>query len=171
MNSTTVRKTPRNTGSSLKALYRATQTKTQFNAEHYDAFCIAPLRQQGTAGLCGRFCWPGTELWSYKLEMPSSRHSTRTGIRLERKIDPPHGLTRSLREAGFAHMTRMATGAKTEGSKGWIAEHLGRRRQCKSPKGEELCKELRHERKALAGGRYQLLTSNSEMGDYLCSET
>ena len=43
-----------------------------------------------------------------------------------------------LRETSFARMTRMATEAKTEGTRRWIAERSSGRRQCKPPKGSAI---------------------------------
>ena len=68
-----------------------------------------------------------------------------------------------IRETSFAHMARMAT----EVSK-WIVDHVDRRRRYSPPKGQKLRKELRHERKALAGRYYQLLSGHAATGDYLC---
>ena len=74
-----------------------------------------------------------------------------------------------LRQASFAHMTRVTTEAKTEGTSRWMASHIQRRRGYRPPKGGKLRKELQHERKALAGRHYQLHSGHAATGAYLCS--
>ena len=56
-----------------------------------------------------------------------------------------------LRETSFAHMTRRATEARSAGVEKWIGDHVKNKHRYTPPKGPQLCKELRHERKALAG--------------------
>jgi hypothetical protein len=73
-----------------------------------------------------------------------------------------------LREMSFAHMARIATEAKSTGASRRIGDHINRRRRYSPPKGQKLRKELRHERKALAGRYYQLLSGHVATGDYLC---
>ena len=73
-----------------------------------------------------------------------------------------------LRETSFAHMARRVTEAKAAGVKEWIVDHVNRRRRYSPPKGQKLRKELRHERKALAGRYYQLLSGHAATGGYLC---
>ena len=74
-----------------------------------------------------------------------------------------------LGEMSFAHMARTATEAKSTGVGEWIRSHVNCRRRYCQPKGEKLRKELRHERKALAGRYYQLLSGHAATGDYLCN--
>ena len=73
-----------------------------------------------------------------------------------------------LRETSFAHMARRATEARSAGVIKWIVDHVNRRRRYSPPKGQKLRKELRHERKALAGRYYWLLSGHATTGDYLC---
>ena len=76
---------------------------------------------------------------------------------------------RHLRETSFAHMARRASKARSSGIEKWIGDHVDCRRRYKPPKGPKLRKELRHERKALAGRYYQLLSGHAATGDYLCN--
>ena len=81
-----------------------------------------------------------------------------------------HAVDRAyFREPGFAHMARVTTEAETEGTDRWIASHIQRRRRYRPPKGGKLRKELRHERKAIAGRFYQLLSGHGAPGAYLSS--
>ena len=73
-----------------------------------------------------------------------------------------------LRETSFAHMTRRVTEARSAGVSKWIVDHVNRQRRYSPPKDPKLRRELRHERKALAGRYYQLLTGHAATGDYLC---
>ena len=74
-----------------------------------------------------------------------------------------------LRETSLEHMARAATEARAAEVSKLIVDHIsGRRRYCPA-KGEMLRKELRHERKALAGLYYQLLSGLAATGDYLCN--
>ena len=59
-----------------------------------------------------------------------------------------------LCETNFAHMTRRVTEARAAGVSKWTVDHVNRRRRYSPPKGQKLRKELRHERKALAGRYY-----------------
>ena len=68
-------------------------------------------------------------------------------------------------------MTRMAAEARSAGVRKWIVDRVGRRRRYKPPKGQKLRKEHRHERKALVGRYYQLLSGHAATGDYLCNKT
>ena len=69
-----------------------------------------------------------------------------------------------LREMSFAFMTSMTTEARAKGTAKWITDHVNaRRRYCPPKERGRLGKELRHERKALAGRYYQLLS----IGGYL----
>ena len=52
----------------------------------------------------------------------------------------------------------------------WIVDHVNRQRRYSPPKDPKLRKELRHERKALAGRYYQLLSGHAAIGDYLCNK-
>ena len=72
-----------------------------------------------------------------------------------------------LRETSFAHMARRVTEARAAGVSKWIVDHVNCRRRYSPPKGQKLRKELRHERKALAGRYYQLLSGHAATGDYL----
>ena len=74
-----------------------------------------------------------------------------------------------LRETSFAHMTR-ATEARSAGVEKWIRDHVKNKHRYTPPKGPQLRKELRHERKALAGRYYQLLSGHAATGDYLCNK-
>ena len=56
----------------------------------------------------------------------------------------------------------------THGVTTWATQHVDRRRRFKPPKGDELRKELRHERKALASRYCQVFPGPAVAGDYLC---
>ena len=75
-----------------------------------------------------------------------------------------------LRETSCAHMTRRATEARSAGVAKWIGDHVKNRHRYTPPKRPKLRKELRHERKALAGRYYQLLLGHAATGDYLCNK-
>ena len=75
-----------------------------------------------------------------------------------------------LRETSFAHMIRKATEARSAGVAKWIGDHVKNKHRYTPPKGPKLRKELRHERKALAGRYYQLLSGHAATGDYLCNK-
>ena len=75
-----------------------------------------------------------------------------------------------LRETSFAHMTRRTTEARSAGVAKWIGDHVKSKHHYTPPKGPKLRKELRHERKALAGRYFQLLSGHAATGDYLCSK-
>ena len=70
-----------------------------------------------------------------------------------------------LRETSFAHMTRMATEARSAGVEKWTVDHVKSERRYIPPKGPKLRKELRHECKALAGRYYQLLSGHAATYD------
>ena len=70
------------------------------------------------------------------------------------------------REASATHTTRMAAGARSAGVGKWIVDVKGGC-TCGPPKGPKLRKELRHERKALAGRYYQLLSGHAVIDGYL----
>ena len=55
-------------------------------------------------------------------------------------------------------------------AKRWIVDHVNHRRRYEPPKGQELQKELRHERKALTGRLYQPPSGRAEIGGYLCNK-
>ena len=63
----------------------------------------------------------------------------------------------------------MATEARPAGVAKWIGNHVKSKHRYTPPKGPKLRKELRHERKALAGRYYQLLSGHAATGDYLCN--
>lgn len=67
----------------------------------------------------------------------------------------------------LAHMTKMATEARSEGVERWIVDHVESRRRYE---GQKLRKKLCHERKALAGCHYQPLSGCAATGDYFCNE-
>ena len=75
-----------------------------------------------------------------------------------------------LRETSFAYMSRKATEARFAGVAKWIVDHVKNKHRYTPPKGPKLRKELRHERKALAGRYYQLLSGHAATGDYLCNK-
>ena len=56
-----------------------------------------------------------------------------------------------LCETSFAYMSRKATEARSAGVAKWIVDHVKNKHRYTPPKGPKLRKELRHERKALAG--------------------
>ena len=56
-----------------------------------------------------------------------------------------------LRETSFAYMSRKATEVRSAGVAKWIVDHVKNKHRYTPPKGPKLRKELRHERKALAG--------------------
>jgi hypothetical protein len=64
----------------------------------------------------------------------------------------------------FVLMTRLATEARSDGTSSWIASHIRRRHGYRPPRGGGLRKDLRHERKALAGRYYQLLSGHAATG-------
>ena len=67
-------------------------------------------------------------------------------------------------------MTRKATEARSAGVAKWIGDHVKNKHRYTPPKGPKLRKELRNERKALAGRYYQLLSGHAATGDYLCNK-
>lgn len=76
-----------------------------------------------------------------------------------------------LSETSFAHMARTATKASAEGIAKWIAEHVDLRRKYKPPKeARNIRKERCHERRALPGRHYQLLSGRAAIGSYLCDK-
>ena len=75
-----------------------------------------------------------------------------------------------LRKISFAHMTRMATEARSAGMAKWIEDHVKSKHRYTPPKGPKLRKELRHEHMALAGRYCQLLSGHAATGEYLCNK-
>ena len=76
-----------------------------------------------------------------------------------------HAVDRAyLRETCLAHMNRVTAEVRTEGTGRWIASYIQRRRGYRLPGGLKLRKELLHERKAIAGRYYQLLSGRSHRG-------
>ena len=73
-----------------------------------------------------------------------------------------------LRETSFAHTAGRVTEARLAGVSSWLVDHVNRRRRYSPQKGQKLRKELRHQRKALAGRYYQLLSGHAATGDYWC---
>ena len=74
-----------------------------------------------------------------------------------------------MRETSFAHMARLTTEAMASDTNNRTASHIKRRRGYRPPMGRRLRKELRHERKALAGRYCQLLSGHAAIGAFLCS--
>ena len=72
-----------------------------------------------------------------------------------------------LHGISLAHMTRMATENLPAGVRKWIVDRVKSERPYILPMGPKLRKGLRHERKALAGGYYQLLSGHAATGDCL----
>ena len=64
-------------------------------------------------------------------------------------------------------MARRITEARAAGVSKWVVDHTNRRRLYSPPKGQKLRKELRHERKSLAGRYYLLLSGHAATGGYL----
>ena len=56
-----------------------------------------------------------------------------------------------LRETNFAYMTRKATEARSTGAAKWVVDLVKSKYRYTPPKGPQLRKELRQERKALTG--------------------
>ena len=84
---------------------------------------------------------------------------------------PPVAIPRDyLRETSFTHTTRRATEARSEGMAKWIGDHVKSKHCYTPPKGPKLRKELRHERKTLAGRYYQLTSGHAATGGYLCNK-
>ena len=75
-----------------------------------------------------------------------------------------------LRETSFAHMARRVAEARSAGVSKWIVDHVNRRRRYNPPKDPKLRKKPRHERKALAGRYYQLLSVRAATGDCPCNK-
>ena len=73
-----------------------------------------------------------------------------------------------LSETSFAHMARATTEERSAGMSRWVADHVNQRRRYYPQKGQKIRKELRQERKALAGRFYQLLSGHAVTGGYLC---
>ena len=74
-----------------------------------------------------------------------------------------------MRETSFAYVTRLTTKARNGGTSSWIANHIRRRSGYRPPKVGRLRQELRHERNALAGRYYQLLSGHAATGAFLCN--
>ena len=82
-----------------------------------------------------------------------------------------HAVDRAyMRETSLAHMARLATEAKTSDANSWTASHIRRRRGYKPTRGGRLRQELWHERKALAGRYYQLLSRHAVTGSFLYNQ-
>ena len=68
----------------------------------------------------------------------------------------------------LAHMTRVATEAKTRDTREWIASHVRPGRRYRPPKEKGLRRErLRRKGKSLAGRYYQLLSGHAAIGTCL----
>ena len=72
-----------------------------------------------------------------------------------------------MRETSFAHMARPTTEVKASGTNSRITSHIRRRRGYKPTRGGRLRQELRHERKALVGRYYQLLSRHAVTSSFL----
>ena len=70
-------------------------------------------------------------------------------------------------ETPLAHMTRVATGARSKRTKEWIEAHVRPERRYRPPSGRGVRRpQLRRMRKTLAGRYYQLLSSHAETGTH-----
>ena len=70
-------------------------------------------------------------------------------------------------ETSLAHMTRVATEARSEATTDWITEHVRPGRSYRPPPGKGVRRtQLRRVKKTLAGRYYQLLSGHAETGTH-----
>ena len=92
-----------------------------------------------------------------------------TGTRWRQRAQwmPSRGTTSARRALPTCRERQRRLGLR--GVMKWIVDHVKKKHRNTPPKGPRLRKELRHERKALAG-HYQLLSGHVATGDYLCNK-
>ena len=74
-----------------------------------------------------------------------------------------------LREASLAFVSNCGsiTGTRTVDATRLISDHVRRKRRYRPPRGRRILKEVRSERKALAGHYYQFLSGHAARSSYL----
>ena len=76
-------------------------------------------------------------------------------------------LERYAEETSLAHMTRVATEARSKATTDWITEHVRPGRRYRPPPGRGVRRtQLRRVKKTLAGRYYQLLSGHAETGTH-----